>query len=123
MTDNWNMLGHEWAVDMLHQHAARGDVRHAYLFCGPPGLGRRTLALRLAQALNCTKPIAAGIPCGHCRDCKQIEEMRHPDMLVIQSLDGDGQPKDGGTLKVDQVRAVQHSLSLRPYQAKFVLKL
>ena len=123
MTDNWNMLGHEWAVDMLHQHAARGDVRHAYLFCGPPGLGRRTLALRLAQALNCTKPIAAGIPCGHCRDCKQIEEMRHPDMLVIQSLDGDGQPKDGGTLKVDQVRAVQHSLSLRPYQAKFRVAL
>jgi DNA polymerase-3 subunit delta' len=119
MTDNWNMLGHEWAVDMLHQHAARGDVRHAYLFCGPPGLGRRTLALRLAQALNCTKPIAAGIPCGHCRDCKQIEAMRHPDMNVIQAVDADGLPKEGGTLKVDQVREVQHSLSLKPYQAKY----
>src|SRR5512133_4267522 len=123
MTDNWNMLGHEWAVDMLHQHAARGDVRHAYLFCGPPGLGRRTLALRLAQALNCTKPIAAGIPCGTCRDCKQIAAMQHPDMNVIQALDGDGLPKEGGTLKVDQVREVQRALSLKPYQAKYRVAL
>jgi DNA polymerase-3 subunit delta' len=111
------MLGHEWAVEMLHQHAARGDVRHAYLFCGPPGLGRRTLALRLAQALNCTKPIAAGIPCGTCRDCKQIEAMQHPDMNVIQA------ETEGGTLKVDQVREVQHSLSLKPYQSKYRVAL
>jgi len=117
MIDNWNMLGHEWAVDMLHQHAARGDVRHAYLFCGPPGLGRRTLALRLAQALNCTRPIAAGIPCGQCRDCKQIAAMQHPDMNVIQA------DSEGGTLKVDQVREVQHSLSLKPYQAKYRVAL
>jgi DNA polymerase-3 subunit delta' len=123
MTDNWNMLGHEWAVDMLHQHAARGEARHAYLFCGPPGLGRRTLALRFAQALNCTKPIAAGIPCGTCRDCKQIEAMQHPDMNVIQAQDADGLPKEGGTLKVDQVREVQHSLSLKPYQSKYRVAL
>ena len=123
MADNWNMLGHEWAVDMLHQQVAHGEARHAYLFCGPPGLGRRTLALRLAQALNCTKTIAPGIPCGVCRDCKQIEEMRHPDMNVIQAVDEDGASKENGTLKVDQVRAVQHSLSLRPYQAKYRVAL
>jgi len=117
MTDNWNMLGHDWAVDMLRQHAARGDVRHAYLFCGPPGLGRRTLALRLAQALNCTNPIAAGVPCGQCRDCKQIEAMQHPDMNVIQA------ETEGGTLKVDQVREVQYALSLKPYQAKYRVAL
>ena len=123
MADNWNLLGHEWAVDMLHQQVAHGEARHAYLFCGPPGLGRRTLALRLAQALNCTKTIAPGIPCGVCRDCKQIEEMRHPDMNVIQAVDEDGVSKENGTLKVDQVRAVQHSLSLRPYQAKYRVAL
>ena len=111
------MLGHEWAVDMLRQHAARGDVRHAYLFCGPPGLGRRTLALRLAQALNCTNPIAAGEPCGQCRDCRQIAAMQHPDMNVIQA------DFEGGTLKVDQVREVQHSMSLKPYQAKYRVAL
>lgn len=123
MADNWNLLGHEWAVDMLQQQVARGEVRHAYLFCGPPGLGRRTLALRLAQALNCTKTIAPGIPCLTCRDCKQIESMQHPDLNVIQALDDDGQPKENGTLKVDYVRAVQHSLSLKPYQAKYRVAL
>ena len=123
MTNNWNMLGHEWAVDMLRQHAARGEVRHAYLFCGPPGLGRRTLALRLAQALNCTNPVAAGVPCGQCRDCKQIEAMQHPDMNVIQAESEDGTAKEGGTLKVDQVREVQHALSLKPYQEKYRVAL
>lgn len=110
-------------MDMLKQQAAQGDVRHAYLFCGPSGLGRRTLALRLAQALNCPSPIADGIPCGACRDCKQIEAMQHPDLTVIQSLDDEGNPKENGTLKVDYVRAVQHSLVLKPYQAKYRVAL
>src|SRR5512136_1310834 len=106
MIENWNLLGHEWAVDMLRQHVAHNSARHAYLFCGPPGLGRRTLALRLAQALNCTRPLAPGEPCLTCRDCKQIESMQHPDLTIIQAED------EGGTLKVDQVREVRRTLTL-----------
>lgn len=123
MADNWNILGHEWAVDMLRQHVTRGEARHAYLFCGAPGLGRRTLALKLAQALNCTQPTAAGMPCENCRDCKQINAMQHPDMNVIQSINDDGSAKEGGTLKVDQVREVQRALSLKPYQSKYRVAL
>ena len=59
MIENWNIVGHAWAVKMLLQHAAQDTPGHAYLFAGPPGVGRRTLALRFAQALNCTQPIAA----------------------------------------------------------------
>lgn len=117
MTDNWNLLGHEWAVDMLRNHVSRGEVRHAYLFSGPPGLGRRTLALRLAQALNCEQPIAAGEPCRLCRNCKQIEAMTHPDLNVIQA------ENEGGILKVDQVREVQRVLNLKPYQSKYRVAL
>ena len=84
-TSDWNLLGHDWAVDMLKQHISREALRHAYLFTGPPGLGRRTLALRLAQALNCTQPPAPGQPCGDCRDCRQIEAMTHPDLSVVQA--------------------------------------
>jgi len=125
MTDNWNMLGHEWAVDMLHQHAARGDVRHAYLFCGPPGLGRRTLALRLAQALNCTRPIAAGVPCGTCRDCKQINAMQHPDLSIIEpTIKDPDNPKElisgpNGEIRIQQVRSLQKTINLKPYQSKY----
>ena len=62
-TSNWNLLGHEWAVDLLKKHVADGATRHAYLLAGPPGLGRRTLALHFAQALNCPQPKTPGEPC------------------------------------------------------------
>lgn len=114
---NWNILGHEWAIDMLRQHVARGDVRHAYLIAGAPGIGKRTLALRLAQALNCETPSSAGTPCFTCRTCKQIEAMAHPDLNVIQS------EAEGGTLKVDQIREVQRTINLRPYQSKYRVSL
>lgn len=117
MIGNWNLLGHEWAVDMLKQHIAHDAVRHAYLFCGPPGLGRRALALRFAQALNCPQPVAPGQPCGICRDCKQIEAMGHPDLSIVQA------EAEGGTLKVDQVREVRRTLVLKPYQAKYRVAL
>jgi DNA polymerase-3 subunit delta' len=113
MNDNWGLLGHEWAVDMLRQHIAHDAARHAYLFVGPPGVGRRTLALRFAQALNCTQKVKPGVPCGKCRDCKQIESVQHPDLTVIQA------DSEGGTLKVDQVREVRRSLTLKPYQSKY----
>jgi len=117
MTDNWNLIGHEWAVDMLKKHVVNGTTRHAYLFAGPPGLGRRTLALRFAQALNCQSPIETGIPCGKCRDCKQIDAMQHPDLAVVQA------DSEGGTLKVDQIRDTRRSLTLKPYIANYRVAL
>jgi len=113
ITDNWNLIGHEWAVDMLKKHVANGTTRHAYLFSGPPSLGRRTLALRFAQALNCQTPISAGVPCGECRDCKQIAAMQHADLTIIQA------EAEGGTLKVDQIREARRTLTLKPYMAKY----
>ena len=117
MTGNWNLVGHEWAVDMLRKHATNGTTRHAYLFAGPPGLGRRTLALRFAQALNCEKSTQPGVPCEQCRDCRQIAAMQHADLTVIQA------DSEGGTLKVDQIREARRTLTLKPYQAKYRVAL
>jgi len=100
-------------VDMLKKHVVNGTTRHAYLFSGPPGLGRRTLALRFAQVLNCTIPIEAGVPCGQCRDCKQIAAVQHPDLTIIQA------ESEGGTMKVDQIREARRTLTLKPYQSKY----
>src|SRR6185295_11580452 len=58
-------------------------------------------------------PVEAGIPCGQCRDCKQIEAMQHPDLSVVQA------DSEGGTLKVDQIRETRRSLTLKPYQANY----
>ena len=117
MIDNWNLIGNEWAVDMLKKHITNGTTRHAYLFAGPPSLGRRALALRFAQALNCQAPVKAGIPCGHCRDCKQIAVMQHADLTVVQA------ETEGGTLKVDQIREARRTLNLTPYQSKYRVAL
>jgi DNA polymerase-3 subunit delta' len=117
MNSNWDLTGHEWAVNMLKKHIVHGTTRHAYLFSGPPGLGRRTLALRFAQALNCPTPLEAGIPCGVCRDCKQIEAMRQADLTIVQS------DSAGGILKVDQIREARKTLILKPYMSKYRVAL
>ena len=113
----WGILGHQWAVDLLAQHAAHDGLRHAYLFTGPPGIGRRTLALRLAQAVNCLKPPLPGQPCGACPACVRLSKMQHPDLTVTQA------EQTGGTLKVEQVRELQRSLSLAPYEARYRVAL
>ncbi len=113
----WDLIGHEWAANLLKKHLSRGEVRHAYLFSGPPGIGRRSLALAFAQAVNCTQPTTITEPCGVCRICKSTLSMQLTDLSIIEP------ETDGGMIKVDQVRALQRSLSLSPYEAKYRIAL
>lgn len=114
---HWDILGHDWAVRLLGEHIAKNRVRHAYLFTGPQGVGRRTLALRLAQALNCPKLSSGGEACGDCHTCARIAKMQHPDLTIVQA------EQEGGMLKVDQIRELQHGLSLSPYEARYRVAL
>jgi len=84
----WHIHGHTWAAEMLERQIANGKLRHAYLFSGPNGVGRRTLALRFAQAVNCPEKTAPGEPCGACQTCRQIERMQYADLAVVQGEDG-----------------------------------
>jgi DNA polymerase-3 subunit delta' len=110
---NWGILGHEWAVNLLKNHLEKDRPRHAYLFTGPDGVGRRTLALRFAQVLN--SPNWVYDP-GHTAS-KQIARMQHPDLSVLRRLEGD---RD---IKIDAVRELQHTLSLTPYMAAYRVAL
>ncbi len=107
---DWQIIGHDWAVEILHQSLTTGRVAHAHLFAGPPQTGKTRLALSLAQALNCTQPDP---PCGQCPSCLKIEQCTHPDVRLIE---GEGA---GGSIKIDQVRALQREAVLSPYEGRY----
>jgi DNA polymerase-3 subunit delta' len=114
---DWKVHGHDWAVQLLKTHASGDKLRHAYLFIGPQGVGRRTLALRFAQALNCMALPEPGQFCGECRNCRQIHAMQHPDLSLLVPEEGH---KD---VLIDQIRELQHSLALAPYSATYRIAL
>ncbi|MBN2257682.1 MAG: hypothetical protein JW704_07645 [Anaerolineaceae bacterium] len=107
----WNLVGHDWAANILAQHIQHDTVRHAYLFCGPAGVGRHSLALLFAQALICPDTRENGQPCLVCSSCKRIARMQHPDLLVVSVADNRKE------ILIEQVRSLQHDLSLAPYEA------
>lgn len=117
--DNWGIIGHEWAVAYLRRAIANGRSAHAYLFAGPPSIGKSLLALRLAQALVCE---AGGPdPCLMCRACKRAERGNHPDVRAT-SLTTQAASEKGETaskeLKIDTIRAWQRDIDLRPFEAQ-----
>lgn len=106
--DNWGIIGHEWAVHLLRRALEEGDLSHAYLFTGPPNIGKGTLARALAAALLCQKEDR---PCGTCQACHLVASGNHPDLFWVQP------ESEVGRLKVEQVRELQHHLSLTPNMA------
>lgn len=114
---DWKIIGHQWAVNLLQGHIEHDTVRHAYLITGPKAIGRRTLALRFTQALNCPNTGQTGSPCFSCHTCQRIMEMAHPDLFPITS------GEDSLEIKVDQIREVIHSLSLSAYEAPYRVAL
>ena len=68
---------------------ALGRFPHAFLFVGPEGIGKRTFALALAQALLCEQnPPEALDPCGTCPGCRQVEAGTHPDTDITMGRGG-----------------------------------
>lgn len=109
----WDVIGHQWAVEMLHAHIMQGELRHAYLFTGPDSIGKRTLAMQFAQAVNCSQYAETGEMCGQCRACQFTAPLTYPDLHWVAS------EREGDVLKVDQVRQLQRRLALAPYEARY----
>jgi DNA polymerase-3 subunit delta' len=110
---SWNILGHETAIQFLQIHSQPEKIRHAYLITGAEGVGRETLALAFVKALNCLNPPSEGNFCGECHPCRQIEAQAFPDLAIMRIAEG------GRELKIEQIRTMQQSLALAPYQSKY----
>ena len=111
-SDNWGIIGQDWAVGLLRRSLLNGRQRHAYLITGAPSLGKRALAQAFAKALNCEDADIAGRPCGECRACRAIGRGNDPDLIVAAG-------EDGAPLKIDAVREVSRLLALKPYAARY----
>lgn len=101
-------IGHEWALDLLQHGLARDHLAQAYLFAGPPRIGKTTLALYLARAVNCVA--GQDRPCGKCNACRKIGQGVHPDVRVID--------EPASSIKIDQMRELQMEMTLAPFEGQ-----
>ncbi len=105
MTALRDIAGHEMIKQSLHNALALDRVAHAYLFGGPPGVGKKTTAQAFAAALLCRQ--GAGDACGECGDCWRVQRGVHPDLQLIRP--------DGSSIKINQLRAVQESAAFSSF--------
>ncbi|MBI4125206.1 MAG: DNA polymerase III subunit delta' [Deltaproteobacteria bacterium] len=102
------ILGHDKQVAQLKKVLSGGQIPHAFLFCGPEGIGKRKTAVGLAQALNCEA--RTGIPCEDCLACQKIEKNIHPDCLLIEP--------EGKAIKIDTLREMKQKACLHPLEGR-----
>jgi DNA polymerase-3 subunit delta' len=102
---DWNIVGHEHAINTLRRALVAQRVRHAYLFNGPEHIGKALLAQRFAQTLLCTgggdAHNAPQNPCNTCLSCRKVMHGNHPDVHYIS------RPADKQFILIEQVRALQ----------------
>ncbi|MGH2379503.1 MAG: ATP-binding protein, partial [Candidatus Limnocylindria bacterium] len=104
------MIGHGRILDRLGARAAEGDVAHAYGLFGPRSVGKRTVALRLAQTLQCERALPGG--CGTCLSCRKIERLVHPDVRLVTRAG------DKKLIGIEQIREMREDLALRPLEGR-----
>lgn len=105
-----DLIGQDLARAALERAIAGGRVAHAYVFEGPPGVGKRNAALGLAMALDC--PLVPGAGCGACEICRRIEAGLHPDVASF------GPSGPGGQIVIDDIRAILALTRTRPHEAR-----
>ncbi len=106
---SWQRVrGHDLLVQAFDRARRRGRLAHAYLFTGPPGIGKRLFAQELAKALLCEEPPGPQLEaCDHCDACRQADAGTHPDLFVV------AQPEDAFGLPIDLMRELGRNLSLK----------
>lgn len=107
-----DITGHEQSISLLQASLSNRRLAHAYLFHGDARIGKRMTAVRLAQVLNCDRPVPTETPdsCGQCRSCLQIAAQTHPDYFVVEPDPEAATPQ----IKIEQIRELEQQFVYRP---------
>ncbi len=113
----WQTIGQPEALALLEHSLGAGNLAHAYLFVGAPHIGKMTMALDLARAVNCQGSEA---PCGECQSCLRITDGKHTDITTISlnSVKDSGEAKSRVEISIDDIRGLQHNANLPPFEGK-----
>jgi len=105
------VVGQEHVISTLRNALSSGRLSHAYLFCGPRGVGKTTVARILAKAVNCLdeNPPAGGPPCGKCANCIQIANGSFIDLIEIDAASNRG---------IDEMRELRDKIKFAPSVGK-----
>ncbi|MBN1426744.1 MAG: DNA polymerase III subunit gamma/tau [Anaerolineae bacterium] len=104
------VVGQEHVTYTLRNAITTGRVAHAYLFTGPRGTGKTTMARLLAKATNCLADDPATRPCGQCRPCLMVNEGRFLDLIEIDAA---------SHTSVDDVRELRDRISFSPNEGRY----
>lgn len=101
-----DVVGQEQTVTALRNAIAQGRLTHAYLFSGPRGTGKTSVAKIIAKAVNCLEP-AAGEPCNKCSSCRDINQGNFMDVVEIDAASNRG---------IDEIRELREKVRIMPAQ-------
>ena len=104
-----DIIGHEHIVEQLQRTVASGRIAGAYLFVGPPGVGKETVATYFTRLICCQEEAEPPIACGKCLACRKVASGNHPDLRFIRP--------EGSLMKIGQIRELQKQIIYEPLEA------
>lgn len=104
-----DVIGQDVVIQILKNAVQNNKICHAYMFSGPRGIGKTSIAKLVAKTVNCLD-IQNGDACGKCENCLSISEGYSPDIIEIDAASNNG---------VDEIREIKNKINLVPNQLKY----